>query len=94
MPVPVFGSREDVKALIVVSKDEKIQEQIGSAKKRNTHVYRRISKILRVSRWQLLYLKFQLSFGKIILICCEFIFHFCENRIDISLRFAFVFILI
>ena len=33
MPVPVFWSREDVKALIVVWKDEKIQEQIGSGKK-------------------------------------------------------------
>ena len=42
MPVPVFWSREDVKALIVVWKDEKIQEQIGSGKKRNTHVHRRI----------------------------------------------------
>ena len=42
MPVPVFWSREDVKALIVVWKDEKIQEQIGSGKKRNTHLYRRI----------------------------------------------------
>ena len=40
MPVPVFWSREDVKALIVVWKNEKIQEQIG--KKRNTHVYRTI----------------------------------------------------
>ena len=38
MPVPVFWSREDVKALIVVWKDE----QIVSGKKRNTHVYRRI----------------------------------------------------
>ena len=42
MPVPVFWSREYVKALIVVWKDEKIQEQIGSGKKRNTHVHRRI----------------------------------------------------
>ena len=31
-----------MKALIVVWKDEKIQEQIGSGKKRNTHLYRRI----------------------------------------------------
>ena len=38
MPVPVFGSREDVKALIVAWKDEKIQEQIGSGKKRNTSI--------------------------------------------------------
>ena len=41
MPVPVFGSREDVKCTIkaiVVWKDEKIQEQIGSGKKRNTSI--------------------------------------------------------
>ena len=42
LPVPVFWTREDVKSLIVVGKDEKIQEQIGSGKKRSTHVYRRI----------------------------------------------------
>ena len=42
MPVPVFWSHEDVIALIVVWKDEKIQKQRVSGKKRNTHVYRRI----------------------------------------------------